>query len=45
MKRLFTRCMLVMMLMIMGITTATAQKSVLDESFESGKPAGWTAGD
>ena len=44
MKRLFTRCMLVMMLMIMGIATATAQKSVLDESFESGKPAGWTAG-
>ena len=45
MKRLFTRCMLVMMLIIMGITTATAQKSVLDESFASGKPAGWTAGD
>lgn len=45
MKRLFTRCMLVMMLMIMGIATATAQKSVLDESFENGKPAGWTAGD
>ena len=45
MKRLFTRCMLVMMLMIMGISTATAQKSVLDESFASGSiPEGWTSG-
>lgn len=45
MKRLFTHCLLVTMLMVLGLTTATAQKSVLDESFESGKPAGWAAGD
>ena len=45
MKRLFTRCLLVMMLIVMGFTTAMAQKSVLDESFASGKPAGWTVGD
>ena len=45
MKRLFTRCLLVTMLMVLGLTTATAQKSVLDESFASGsKPAGWTVG-
>ena len=45
MKRLFTHCLLVTMLMVLGLTTATAQKSVLDESFASGsKPAGWTVG-
>ena len=46
MKRLFTRCLLVMVLMVLGMTTAMAQKSVLNESFEGGSlPTGWTAGD
>ena len=46
MKRLFTRWLLMTALMVMSITTAVAQKSVLDESFESGnKPANWTAGE
>jgi len=46
MKRLFTRCLLVTLMMIAGFTTAVAQKSVLDESFASGSlPTGWTAGD
>ncbi len=46
MKRFFTRWLLMTALMVMSITTAVAQKSVLDESFESGnKPANWTAGE
>ena len=45
MKRLITRCLLVTMLMVMGVTAAVAQKSVLDESFASGSlPSGWAAG-
>ena len=43
MKRLFTRWLLSTMFIIMGISTAWAQKSVLDESFASGMPSGWTA--
>ena len=43
MKRLFTQCLLVTLLSLFGITTAWAQKSVLDESFASGSvPANWT---
>ena len=46
MKRLFTRCLMMIMLLVLGITTAMAQKSVLDESFASGSlPTGWTAGE
>lgn len=45
MKRVFTRFLLLTMLM-MGVATAWAQKSVLSESFTSGSlPTGWTAGD
>lgn len=45
MKRLLTRFLLMTMLFT-GVTTAWAQKSVLDESFTSGSlPTGWTAGD
>ena len=43
MKRLLTRFLLMTML-FMGVTTVWAQKSVLDESFASGLPTGWTAG-
>lgn len=43
MKQLFTRWLLMITLMIMGVTTVMAQKSVLDESFTSGsRPDGWT---
>ena len=43
MKRLFTRCMMLLALLVMGVVTAFAQKSVLNESFESGTlPSGWT---
>jgi len=43
MKRLFTRCLLVALLIMMSITTGWAQKSVLDESFaSSGIPKGWS---
>lgn len=46
MKQLFTRYLLVSMLLLMGVTTGVAQKSVLDESFAGGsKPTGWTSGD
>ena len=47
MKRLFTRLLTVSFLMVFGLTSAWAQKSVLNESF-TGKalPAGWsTSGD
>ena len=47
MKRLFTRLLTVSLLMVFGLTSAWAQKSVLNESF-TGKalPAGWsTSGD
>ena len=45
MKRLFTRWLLMTALMVMSITTAVAQKSVLDESFKDGSlPTGWKAG-
>ena len=43
MKRLFTRFLL-MTLFVTGVTTAWAQKSVLDESFAEGLPTGWAAG-
>ena len=44
MKRLFTRCLLLTLFVVIGVTTAWAQKSVLDESFASGKlPSGWTS--
>lgn len=43
MKRLLTRFLLMTML-FMGVTTVWAQRSVLDESFASGLPTGWTAG-
>ena len=43
MKRLFTRWLLSTMFIVMGISTAWAQKSVLDESFASGMPSAWTA--
>ncbi|MGN0227857.1 MAG: fibronectin type III domain-containing protein [Paludibacteraceae bacterium] len=43
MKRLFPRCMMLLALLVMGVVTAFAQKSVLNESFESGTlPSGWT---
>ena len=46
MKRLLTRCLVMTLLIVSGITTAMAQKSVLDESFASGSlPTGWTAGE
>ena len=45
MKRLFTRLLTVSFLMVFGLTSAWAQKSVLSESFASGSlPSGWTAG-
>ena len=46
MKRLFTRLLTVSFLMVFGLTSAWAQKSVLNESF-TGKalPEGWTAGE
>lgn len=46
MKRLFTRLLTVSLLMVFGLTSAWAQKSVLNESF-TGKalPEGWTAGE
>lgn len=43
MKRLFTRWLLFTLLIVMSITTAMAQKSVLNESFSSGSlPSDWT---
>ena len=46
MKQSFTRSLFVSMLMVFGLTTAWAQKSVLNESFTgSSLPAGWTAGE
>lgn len=43
MKRFFTRFLL-MTTLLMSVATVWAQKSVLDESFTSGLPTGWTAG-
>ncbi len=40
MKQLFSRWLL-MTALVLGATTAMAQKSVLDENFANGKPAGW----
>ena len=43
MKRLLTRWLLFTLLIVMSITTAMAQKSVLNESFSSGSlPSDWT---
>ena len=44
MRRLFTRFLLLTSLMVLSLTTASAQKSVLNESFAKGSlPEGWTA--